>query len=98
MKNTLIILFLCIASIGFAQTDMTYLKGNYFITSSLYKNKLNIVISKWQEIAPVALKDNLWMIPNTVYLENKELVESRIDLYKCVIRKVKKSELIGVEF
>lgn len=34
------------------------------------------------------------MIPYGVYLENKALVESKINLDKCVIRKVRKDELI----
>lgn len=97
MKQLLIILFLLIGLLTFAQTDTTYLRGDFFITDWIHKNKLNIVINKWQIIEPVKIKGNLYMIPNEVYLENKKLVESRIDLNKCVIRKVKKNELIESE-
>lgn len=94
MKKLLFILLIFVSVTCFSQTDTTYIKGDYFLTNLFYKNKLKITISKWQEIDPIKIKGLLYMIPYEVYVENKVLVESRINLDKCVIRRVRKDELI----
>lgn len=94
MKKLLFILFVFVSIPCFSQADTTYLKGQFFLTNWLHKNKLKITINRWQIIDPVRIKGLLYMIPNQVYIENKALVESRINLNRCVIRRVKKSELI----
>ena len=98
MKATILILFIFISASCFSQTDTIYLKGKFFLTNWLYKNKLKITISRWQEIYPIKIKGLLYMIPYEVYMENKALVKSRINLNRCVIRKVRKDELIEPKY
>ncbi len=98
MNQLLIILFLFVGSFAFGQTDTIYLENEYFITDWRYKDQLKIRINRRQEIEPIEIKDRLYIIPYRVYLENKELVESKIDLYKCIIRNVKRNELLEYEF
>ena len=71
--------------------------GKFFITDFDNRNDLNIKINDWMYISPVRIKDNLWAIPYDLYLKYKLAIDNNIDLYKCVIRKVKKSELIKSE-
>ena len=98
MNQLLIILSLFVGSFASAQTDTIYLENEYFITDWTHKDQLKIRINRRQEIEPIEIKDRLYIIPYRVYLENKELVESKIDLYKCVIRNVKRNELLEYEF
>lgn len=73
-------------------SDNEYLSGKYLITNSVYGYKLEV-----SNIIAVEIKGLLSMIPYEIYLDNKKLIESRIDLYKCVIRRVRKNELIEAE-
>ena len=71
--------------------------GKFFITDFDHRNDLNMKISDWMYIKPVRIKDNLWAIPYDVYVKYKTEVDNNIDLFKCVIRNVKKNELIQPE-
>ena len=71
--------------------------GEFFITDYAHRNDLTMKVSDWMYVKPVRIKDNLWAIPYDVYLKYKSQIDNNIDLYKCVIRKVKKSELIKSE-
>ena len=97
MKILLAISILFITSVGVAQTNNIYIEGKYFITSKPYKDRLKFTINRYTEINPIEIKGDLWIISYDDYINNKKLIESRIDLYKCIIRKVKKSELIKSE-
>ena len=68
--------------------------GKFFITDYAHRKDLTIQINDWMYISPVRIKDNLWAIPYDVYVKYKTEVDNNIDLYKCVIRKVKRNELI----
>lgn len=97
MKKLFLILFIFVSTICYSQTekaDTAYLPGKFFITNWVHQKKLHITINKWQEIKPIKIKGLLYIIPYGVYLENKTLVESKIDLNKCAIRRVRKDELI----
>lgn len=71
--------------------------GKFFITDFDNRNDLDMKVSDWMYIKPVRIKDNLWAIPYDVYVKYKTEVDNNIDLYKCVIRNVKKNELIEYE-
>lgn len=71
--------------------------GKFFITDYNHRQDLQIKINEWMYIRPVKIKDNLWAIPYDVYVKYKSEVDNNIDLYKCVIRRVKKNELIESE-
>ena len=72
--------------------------GEFFITDYAHRNDLTMKVSDWMYVKPVRIKDNLWAIPYDVYVKYKTEVDNNIDLFKCVIRNVKKNELIEVEF
>ena len=72
--------------------------GKFFITDYDHRNDLDMKVSDWMYIKSVRIKGNLWTIPYDVYLKYKTEVDNNIDLFKCVIRNVKKNELIEVEF
>lgn len=71
--------------------------GKFFITDYDHREDLQIKINDWMYISPVRIKDNLWAIPYDLYVKYKNEIDSSIDLYNCVIRKVKKNELIESE-
>lgn len=71
--------------------------GKFFITDYETRKDLTIQINEWMYIKPVRIKNNLWAIPYGVYLKYKTEIDNNIDLYKCVIRKVKRNELIKSE-
>ena len=75
--------------------DTIYVQGEYFLTNWLHKDKLDIRINQNEVIEPIEIKGQLYMISYQEYIENKALVESRIDLNKCVIRRVLKNELLN---
>ena len=72
--------------------------GKFFITDFDHRKYLTIQISDWMYINPVRIKDNLWAIPYDLYVKYKLTIDNNIDLYKCVIRNVKRNELLEYEF
>lgn len=72
--------------------------GEFLITDYRYKDDLRIKINEWMYIAPSELKDDLWAIPHDLYLKYKEEIDKNIDLYKCVIRNVRKKEFINPNY
>ena len=97
MRILFTILFVFVSGFVFSQVETSYLPQKYFITSLLYKDDLNIKISEYEILDPVEIKGNLYMIPYSAYLKYKTEVDNNIDLYKCVIRKVMRNELIKPE-
>ena len=66
----------------------------FLIADYRYKDDMTIKINDWMYIAPVELRDGLWAIPYDLYLRYKGIIDNNIDLYRFVIRNVRKKEFI----
>ena len=69
--------------------------GEYIITDSPYKDQISIRINDWMFIKPIPLKDGTWAVPYDLYLKYKETIDNKIDLFKFVIKDLRKKEFIN---
>lgn len=67
----------------------------YIVTDSPYKDQIRIKINDWMTIAPIPLKDGMWAVPYDLYLKYQTVIDSKIDLYKFVIKNLRKKEFIN---
>lgn len=68
--------------------------GKYLVTDNIYKGLFTIKINKWMHINPVSIKDDLWIIPYSLYLKYQTVIDTNISPDKYTIRNVRRREFI----
>lgn len=67
----------------------------YIITNSPYKDQISIKINDWMFIEPIPLKDDMWGVPYDLYLKYQKTIDNKIDLFKFIIKNLRKKEFIN---
>ena len=68
--------------------------GKYLVTDNIYKGLFVIKINEWMHVKPVRIKDDLWIIPYSLYLKYQTIININISPDKYTIRNVRRREFI----
>ena len=68
--------------------------GKYLVTDNNNRGLFVIKINEWMHVKPVSIKDDLWIIPYSLYLKYQTIININISPDKYTIRNVRRREFI----